>query len=227
MSRLMAKTVGQQSRAWFDLGADAVARWWPHAPRGYVCSLCGQHFTEDGLADGSLTLEHSPPRVLRALKPKAIALTCRPCNSSSGWELDAQAAALQDILDFARGAMARPAAGRINIGGHWLNIELKAEGDTVHMEVVERRNDQRRVNAFIATAKHLAEGDNWRDQEIKLDFGRYHPRIALASYLRAAYVAMFAKLGYRYALGPELEPVRRHLSDPTAIPLGGYSFVDK
>jgi hypothetical protein len=79
----------------------------------------------------------------------------------------------------------------------------------------------------MAAMDRVAEAGDWGDFTINLEIGRWDPILALAGYLRAAYLALFAKLGYRYAFSPELEPVRRHLAAPKSTPLTGFSFINR
>ena len=49
---------------------------------GEVCPLCRRPFGREGLASGTLTFEGAPPK---SYGGKPVALTCRPCNNSSGY----------------------------------------------------------------------------------------------------------------------------------------------
>lgn len=72
--------------AWFDLGAEAIARVLPGYPRSSVCPWCLTGFLPAALDLGSLTRDHAPPR---SLGGAPLVLTCRKCNNSAGSRLNA------------------------------------------------------------------------------------------------------------------------------------------
>jgi hypothetical protein len=53
-----------------------------------------------------------------------------------------------------------------------------------------------------------------QDFIVKLNFRRFSPARAEASWLRSAYLAFFAALGYRFAFRPELDMLRKRLLEP-------------
>ncbi|MBI2907926.1 MAG: hypothetical protein HYX92_09750 [Chloroflexi bacterium] len=118
--------MARRSTAWFERGADAVARLWPSLPRCYICPLCMRGFLPAALDENVLTLEHVPPQ---ALGGKRILLTCCECNNRAGRELDCEMQALDDILGFARGGMKRAVSAQLTMGEHTLNIEVVAAGE--------------------------------------------------------------------------------------------------
>jgi hypothetical protein len=134
--------------------------------------------------------------------------------------------ALEQLYDFAEGSMRRPARARLRTGGETLNIEALATGKSILAFVLPHNNDPRRLASAEAELARLAEEEQWSGYEFQMTFYedvRY--RAALVGWLRAAYLAAFAALGYRYILRPELEIVRTQLADTTREVLRVFSVT--
>lgn len=207
--------------AWFDLGAKALQFLEPRAPDCYVCPLCIRAFTRNAVATRVLTTEHVPPE---SLGGRRLVLTCQDCNSRAGAEVDSQMLALEQIYNFAAGTMRIPMRARLKVGGETLNIETLATAKSVLAFVLPRNNDPRRLASAEAELARLAEeGQGYQGQMTFYEDVRYRP--ALVGWLRAAYLAAFAALGYRYILRRELEIVRAQLADTTRDVLQVFSVT--
>jgi hypothetical protein len=55
---------------------------------------------------------------------------------------------------------------------------------------------------------------------------RINPDRARVSWIRAAYIAAFARFGWRYIAQPALDPMRRHFTDPASVTLPILSMTD-
>jgi hypothetical protein len=186
----------------------------------YACPLCfeidhDEHraqfrvFTEAGLTDGSLTVEHVPPD---SLGGRPLVLTCRVCNTVAGAELDAHARRRENPRDAFLGRVA--AKTSMTVGGHRLagSFTLK---DGVYRFTVTKTTNAHRPDAEPGVRDILAgpEGSD-RDITFSFDHDRFDDDRARVSWLRAAYLTLFAVTGYRAILRPEMEIVRRQIREP-------------
>lgn len=73
----------------------------------------------------------------------------------------------------------------------------------------------------MADFDRVAREGSWQDFRFKIGFEAFDQGLVRLSWLRAAYLAWFAALGYRFILRSEMAPIRakiRHF-DSTAAPL--------
>jgi hypothetical protein len=200
-------------RRWFERGAQAFAASFRNVrlPAGmeaqplYACPLCfdsegprlARVFTQEALQDGSLTAEHVPPR------------RCGPCNHTSGATLDAEAHKRERPFEAMTGRTKDPTKVLLTAGGHDIPAKLVTVG-RVHDLKVSKRFKPGADGGFKEAVANDPDGD------IHINFyaDRHRPTYARICWLRAAYLALFAVMGYRYALLPGLEIVRRQIRDP-------------
>jgi hypothetical protein len=180
-------------------------------------------FTHSDLDADLLTTEHVPPK---SLGGRRLVLTCRSCNTRAGTEVDSQMLHLEQMYDFAQGTMTRRARARLEIGGEALNVELLASGSGIQLVGVPRANDPRGQARAEAELERLARDQQWDGYQFRItSYQRFRGRAALVGWLRAAYLAAFAALGYRYIVRPELQIVRAQLADTTAEILPVFSMT--
>jgi hypothetical protein len=99
----------------------------------------------------------------------------------------------------------------IELGGRSINARLDARNPTeLNLHVLPDPSPT--LDAFIAV---FGETLRARDS-ITLRFRRHDPDdpVAKITWLKAAYLVMFALLGYRYAFHPRLDVVRRQIQEP-------------
>jgi hypothetical protein len=179
-------------------------------------------FLRKALDVGFLTLEHAPPK---SLGGKSLVLTCRECNTTAGGVVDSQMLALEQIYDFGQGTMTRPARARLETGSGKLNAEILAQGQVVQAVVIPQANDPRSVASVTAGLAGMAKDKQLHETEFRFTFKGPKPKAALVGWLRAAYLAAFAALGYSYILRPQLEVVREQLADDSAELLRVFSMT--
>jgi hypothetical protein len=179
-------------------------------------------FLRRALDVGFLTLEHAPPK---SLGGKSIVLTCRDCNTTAGAALDSQMLALEQIYDFGQGTMTRPARARLEMGGGKLNVEVLAQREVVQAFGIPQANDPRSVAAVTAALASMAKDTQFHKAEFRFTFKGPKPKAALLAWLRAAYLAAFAALGYSYILRPQMEVVREQLADDSGELLRVFSMT--
>jgi len=173
---------------------------------GYVCPICLRVFKETD----SLSKEHVPPS---SLGGKVLCLTCGDCNSEAGYRVDTHAHRERLSRSFlSRDAQSRRA--KLDVRGTAVNIELKRDETGTRIHIPKGQNDPEVVKRFPWHMSDLIEcGGEFRLQ----DTVSYSKRKADISYLKSAYLAAFAKLGYAYILRPALNRVRKQIQNPSEI----------
>lgn len=185
----------------------------------YVCPLCmsvdyaarrGQFkcFTESALFDGSLTAEHVPPK---SLGGRPLLLTCRECNNWAGSSVDSHARRRENPRDVFLGRTSTKVTA--TTGGHKVAGRFTVKDGAYCLDIT-RKNAHRRgaPEAFSASIGKLGGSDG--DIILGFDSDEFDDRRARASWLRAAYLTMFAMGGFRATGGPEFERIRRQIREP-------------
>ena len=232
-SRDMAKKL-----RWFDKGAEAFQRTFPDAlaflggnpPPHYVCPECAEP-DESGrtyrirllprlaLASGDLTAEHVPPK---SFGGRPLVLTCKSCNDFAGHQLDAHARKRENPGDALLGATRKPSRVAVTMGEHTVAASLEVDQGMLDLTIPPLRknaNDPRALPPFWEALRHSAAGQPTLHLAFSGDL--HEPRRARVSWLRHAYLALFAVAGYRYIFQPGLGIVRRQIKEPDVehIPL--------
>ena len=166
-------------------------------------------FGREAVQAGLLTAEHVPPRSFRG---KELLLTCAPCNHTSGARLDAEARKRENPRDAMTGRAQKSVAVLLTAGGHTIPASLSTKGRTHTLKVPQAPLRPGAEEGFQAAVHHDASGN--RDIHMNFHADRFSAKHARASWLRAAYLALFAVAGYRYVLQPALAIVRRQIAEP-------------
>jgi hypothetical protein len=198
-------------RRWFDVGAAALDQLLiPKLGDKYVCPLCRNSFDRSQIAT-ELTVEHAPPS---SIGGRAVALTCRVCNSSAGSQLDAElvhrhkarrltrrgTAVFENVETIHEGTLAR---GRLTIGPRGMKFDP-----------IERQNHFERLREHIEVSSRWAQAPQaGREITMRIPI-RGNPRRADLSLVRAAFLVAFATFGYVYALQPSFEVLINQLHLP-------------
>ena len=168
----------------------------------YVCPLCLQRFREPN----ALTLEHAPPA---SLGGRAVCLTCLGCNSRAGYSIDA-AVHEENVLAKFLSRNAGPVRAVLDAGGNKLAVNVERTESGTNIQVVEKANNPLVVARAI---EYCRNADN--DTTFQLTHtARNTRRSAEIGLLKSAYIAAFAKFGYRYILRHALDVVRRQIEQP-------------
>jgi hypothetical protein len=216
MSREGIEPTRQPARTWFDRGCDAFRLTFPKAAdkipyeRFYVCPLCLHAFGEEALTGRWLTREHVPPRSVGGHR---LALTCRRCNSGSGHEIDSHMRREADIRDFAMGNLGETRAVLATDSGQ-LPIRLSASGGGIRAVCVPQAASRTAHGAMMEEFGRAAGENTWDGFSLKIAFQPFSTSRAAVGWLRTAYLAFFASLGYRFILRPELAVVRSRIANP-------------
>jgi hypothetical protein len=209
----MARTRG---RAWFERGCKAFKTSFPEFASRipvnlfYVCPICLQIYTEEALKQRFLTREHIPPQ---SLGGRRLALTCKPCNNDGGHEADNHARREANLIGFFRGNVS-DIKGHLKTASGRMPVRLSAGEGGVQMFGVPKAASQASRDAVTGDFAGATGEGKWEGFEFKLEFETFSPDRAAASWLRSAYLAFFATLGYRFILRPELDAVRERIKNP-------------
>lgn len=189
----------------------------------YACPLCLEinHekqraqfrvFIEAALTDGSLTVEHVPPE---SFGGRPLVLTCRACNSTAGAELDAHARKRENPRDAFLGHVTTKIS--MKAGGHRLTGSFTVK-DGAYQFIATKKQNAHRPDAEAGVRGTLAgPEDSDRDITLSFDHDRFDDDRARVSWLRTAYLTLFAVTGYRLICAPEMEIVRRQIREPKVV----------
>jgi hypothetical protein len=211
---------------WFAEGAAALRRTvtLPRDGDFYACPCCLLAYDRGALDTRFLTDEHVPPE---AVGGKILVLTCAPCNHQAGSQLDAHADRRQAVQDLISGRSdARKLRTEIAVDGIVLRGNITGVGDALLLSVVGEANNPKDL---VETERIL---DGWSATEGVE--GRFGFRVvesvsvpnARLSWVRAAYLAAFAALGYRYAFLAQLAQLRAQLVNPEMPLLPSLTMID-
>ncbi len=202
-------------------GAGAFANLGLGLPNYYICPLCFHGFTEDQAL--LLTREHVPTR---ALGGRRLVLTCPICNSTAGHAMDSHAAEFERVQDFSwrKPGNSYPiryqAEGGIDVNAE---AEWSADGSLSIAGVPESNAPGALCHLNAELTRRWREGKGLPDSQISVRFRhRVSLRRASVSWLRAAYLAAFAALGYRYVFRKELNLVREQILQPETSVIKGF-----
>jgi hypothetical protein len=218
---------------WFAEGAAALRRTLtaidlpdvlPSTGEFCACPCCLTAYGRDALDARFLTVEHVPPRWAGG---RELVLTCRDCNSTAGSAFDAHAERREAIHNFlaARGSD-RAMRAEFRVGDVITRGNVHHVGDAFLMVGVPEANNPKDVAETIRTLDALAaEGAGGR-MGFRLTENVSLTRARL-SWVRAAYLAAFAALGWRYAFLEHLNLLRAQLADPAASLLPPLAMIDQ
>jgi len=167
---------------------------------GYICPLCLNEFTQLR----ALSREHVPPK---SIGGKVICLTCHDCNSTTGHQIDTHMHKERLYHSFMeKNGQTRKAI--LIKDGNQLNVEVRNDEQGINIKILGECNDPQVVNKLqlnvILTGTDIQLRDRVSFNKMNADIG----------YLKSAYLAAFAKLGYVYILRGELDRVRQQIRAP-------------
>jgi HNH endonuclease len=185
----------------------------------YLCPLCLEWF--DDLQD--LSLEHAPPA---SVGGSHIAVTCRGCNSTAGSSIDAALRWTETVRQFGSQAMTKPMPATFSFAGIEQRVAAQFGPDGLSIMGVGKQNHPDVAPAMITALDEMVVRGS-TEGTMTLSFRSPDFRAASIGWLRAAYLAAFAMLGYLYVLRGELDDVRLQIRDPTARILERYCVMTR
>lgn len=200
---------------YFERGAAALRNVKPVIRECYCCPLCARLYPRDAIDLGLLTLEHAPPRRVGG---KPIALTCKKCNSVSGYSVDCAIVERERLRDFARAFTEEKQdyKGRatLQLGRETLNVDIVQDQGTLSIKPVEKINDPKKIRAYQDYMKELSRDEKWDGQTFTItSTARYSVKRSRVGDLKAAFIICFAFFGYTYTLNHRLSSVREQIAD--------------
>jgi hypothetical protein len=196
----------EKRKRWFERGAEALSR--ASGQSGYGCPLCGRIFTNVA----ELKFEHAPPR---SLGGREVALTCRDCNHG---RLDAEMRRFEHLVDWSVGTSKRPLRARMAVRGANVSVNVQTvrqDGGAFEFVGLPDQNAPGKTAAHNAAVEAMVDGPvGGQGFDVSFPEYRYVSETVAAGWLRAAYVAAFARFGYQWAFQPSVEPVRAQIADP-------------
>lgn len=196
-------TAEQRRRQWFDQGAAALQTITGRPDRGYDCPLCACTFSVEDLDRGDLTLEDVPPK---SVGGRPLVLTCWPCNNLAGGQVDRHAGKAARADEFAL-SVDKPEQ-KLTING--LQGRMKSSNGHMEVWVVPEANHPEAV----ARQAQLWMSEGLTDANTCFSLPAYVPDRANLSFLRAAFLAVFARWGYRAIAGEAADILRSQFERP-------------
>jgi hypothetical protein len=139
-------------------------------------------------------------------------LTCGPCNSNAGQELDAHIAAAADAAEIATGRKALDT--RMTFGGHGITASILFTDQGLDIRGIPSRSSPKEQEGFFQALAQAANQES-TDHTFNLTYRDPHdPWRETVAWLRVAYLFVFATLGYNYILQPSLESIRTQIRAP-------------
>lgn len=194
----------------FRRGVSAFAALGSPFPSLYVCPLCMRGLAEENA--GLLTREHVPPR---SLGGRSLVLTCYACNSEAGGKdgVDTHARSQADVMGLILRSPDRKLPVRLTVGPAGCNAELRlGQG---RLEILERDGPPGEGQSVMDVFNRMMKEDEYREPlTLSLPYAGFKAGWPEISWLRAAYLAVFAALGYRYICREILVSVREQIHRP-------------
>lgn len=217
-----AQTKKTQIRSWFNKGVEALQRTVPNAPSCYGCPLCLRVFPEQKI--DLLTCEHVPPASLGGHR---LILTCKDCNGQAGGKsgIDTHARRAEHVLDFALETMETPRPAEFSVGSLKQRVEVYRSSGGLFIRGLPGNNPPETTRQIQQAMERMIsrQGHSFTISLSKETYSEPHERV---SWLRAAYLAAFAALGYRYILRNSLNLVRQQIFEPDNKIIECFSVFD-
>lgn len=216
------RTERTTKRSWFNKGVEALQRTAPNAPPCYGCPLCLRGFPEQQI--DLLTREHVPPE---SQGGQRLILTCKGCNGRAGGKsgIDTHARRAEHVLDFALGTMETPRPAAFSVGSLKQRVEVCRSSGGLLILGLPGNNPPEATRQIQQVMERMMSGQG-HSFRISLSKETYSEPRERVSWLRAAYLAAFAAMGYRYILRNILNPVRQQILDSDNKIIEHFRLVD-
>ena len=194
----------------FNQGAQSL-RFFGVDDDGYACPICCIVHGRDSLTDGSLTLEHVPPK---SIGGKEIVLTCKSCNNSAGSQYEVEHKRFGDQTSLSERVLKgtplkRPISVLATFGGIDVPAIISA-GSKLEIGLSYKNISP----SNFATVKASVSGQNGPvDFQVGLPRPIDRAKLFMAD-TKSAFLAASALFGYAFALNDTLAPVRSQIQHP-------------
>lgn len=180
----------------------------------YLCPLCLRGFKEEAVNSDILTFEHVPQK---SIGGKKLLITCHKCNSEAGHKFEGDLHKQQRIKSFIQALAGNGEfEGRIQLtlGGVKTNTNIQIGEENVRLVIPEKINNPNKREQQLDHLHELVDkqttGHTFNIEAVD-HFNKHKVKI---SYLKSAYLAAFAALGYGYILRKELDIIREQIQNP-------------
>ncbi|MEV0241941.1 hypothetical protein AB0I06_18695 [Streptomyces sp. NPDC050674] len=218
---------------WFDEGAPKLRQVLERLGLGdvlpagqdfYACPCCLVAYPREAVSAGLLTIEDVPPK---SVGGRPLLLTCKRCNNTAGADFDSHAATRADAEDFMRGRVTgRPLPVTSHVDGIPLRGTAQWTESGVQIFGIPKQNDPKVQAAHIEALDAYVESGNPRPNHSFTIHTRFDETRARISWIRAAYLAAFAALGWSYIFRGVMEPYRKQLQQPDISVAQAYILRD-
>jgi len=200
-------------RQYFQKGAYALRRVTSIDQDCYCCPLCKRLFIPQAIEAGALTLEHAPPEKVGG---RPLALTCKECNSISGYSVDAAVVSRKKLFDAAKAitGQKRDYEGRasLKMGDESINVKIEVHEGSISIKPPKKINDPKKLDAYKAYMMYLHDEGRWNGEEFQITPNvRYDQKYSKIGDLKTAFIVCFAFFGYTFVLNKRLTPVREQI----------------
>lgn len=199
----------------------------------YRCPICctdydARAIKKDAETDYRLTLEHVPPD---SIGGKIVALTCKKCNNELGSRLDSQIAARERFFRFLdpNRPSPNPFPGKITLRESpetATNIQVSGKiGSGINLQAGINNNPKNLVKLKEDLVNNHSSKCSF---QATLEVPSYNKKLANLAFLKNAFLCLFAKFGYTYALSQPARHIvqgfleERHVDVVMLQPIDGY-----
>ena len=200
-------------KLYFEKGSAALRRVTLIDQDCYCCPLCQKLLSFQALEEGFLTLEHAPPEKVGGIP---LALTCKECNSISGYSIDAAVVNRERMLDAAKAITGQnlnyEGRASIQMGGESINIKLLVNKESVSLIPPQEINDPKKLEKYKTYLMNLNDQGKGDGEKFTITpRASYHLKYSKIGDLKTAFIICFALFGYKYVLNKKLTPVREQI----------------
>lgn len=171
----------------------------------YICPICLRKFSKEQIS--ALSLEDAPQDSLGGHK---IAITCKDCNNSCGYDVDIHLVNFLkrlDEIDFIEGSTRRIV---IPDNGRKINAILEV-GINKELKVIlpQKINNPQWLQEHI---NNIKKGDviDIKNQRVDIDMKK-----ASTAILKNAYIILFSHFGYSFLLDNHYDRIREQIKNPS------------
>lgn len=200
-------------RKYFKKGAAALKRITSIDQECYCCPLCRRLFISKAIDAGSLTIEHAPPKKVDG---HPLALTCKECNSVSGYTIDAAVVGRKKMFDAAKAITGQKrnyeGRARLTMGGESINVRIEVNEGAISIKPPLNINDPKKLQAYKDYMMSLHKEGKWDGEKFNIaPIASYRNKYSKIGDLKSAFIISFARFGYKYVLSKQLSPVREQI----------------
>ncbi len=214
-------------RQYFQKGATALKRVTSIDQECYCCPVCKRLFILKAIDLGILTLEHTPPKKVGG---RPLALTCKECNSISGYSIDAAVVGRKKLFNAAKAitGQKRNYEGRATLlmGSESINVRIEVHEGSISVKPPKSINDPNKLEAYKAYMMYLLDEGKWDGEKFTITpLASYHKKYSKIGDLKSAFIICFALFGYTYILNKRLSPVREQILNYDSDVIDRYWLV--